>query len=185
MDNECNTSFKVVLTLYIALTLYLFAKDSVSTSMKFGLLLFLYIALYMDYKMDKLDKSMSGEHFTSDDGLTRRQRKIKELNDNRNTEGRFYVNCHSCGRDRVLDDKFNNLRRRYMRSREMCMSPCTVSREKTMGYFNEKFVDSSKIFCYNCLIDSDEKNRAYEQDYGGSYLYWPTLEDPVNGPPHV
>lgn len=74
----------------------------------------------------------------------------------------------------------------------MCMSPCTQPMTKKMSFFNDHYVDSSKIFCDNCIIDEEQKNLAYLQKYGayepefnGSYMYWPKQSNPLNGPPYV
>jgi hypothetical protein len=85
----------------------------------------------------------------------------------------------------LIDDKLNDRINRFFKKREMCVSPCVAGTEKKMSFFNDNFVDSSKVYCYNCLIDSKEKNKAYAPDYGGTYIYWPDLADPVNGPPYV
>ena len=90
-------------------------------------------------------------------------RKIKELNEHRNTEGRFYVDCHKCGRDKILEDMINNQRTVYLKSNKTPHTPCTHGREKTMSYYNEKFVDSSKIFYHNYNINS-AKNTSYTEE---------------------
>lgn len=171
------------------------------------MLVIMYVLLLINF--DDENNDVEDYINTQDNSFqTRRQQKIKELNDGRNTEGRFYVNCHKCGRDRILDDRFNNLKRRELEQKEMCIKPCTNTPEKSMSFYNENYVDSSKIFCYNCLIDEDEKNSSRIQTYGDPYadfksfrirdlkgtyakpydslyVYWPTLNDPVNGPPYV
>jgi hypothetical protein len=190
--NDCNIQFKIVLLVFTGLMVYLFAIGTISNITKALMLIFLYIMLYMDYNMDIRHKNTEGYHNmnnntdnNTDNNMSKRQKKVIELNNGRNTEGRFYVNCHGCGRDRIMDDRLNDRINKQFKKRDMCSRPCTEGSERKMSFFNDKYVDSSKIFCYNPLIEEDEKNRAYEQDYGGGYVYWPDLSDPVNGPPYI
>ena len=197
-----NFCFKLVLVLYLIILLFIFSKDDISFNVKLCALLIFYIMLCIAYLNDSpnqkkpeqfcgnLNKQFcsSNEHYSKP--LTRRQQEIRRLNNNRCTEGHFYVDCHSCGRDRVLDDKLD-----VTIDRCLSLGMCPELREKKMSYFNTHYVDSNKIFSYGGnLIDVDDKNIARIQTYGsnvyakpydGTYVYWPRLKDPVNGPPYV
>jgi len=226
MSNQQYTydiSFKIAIALYLPIILYVFSQDAISMNVKLCVILFFYVMLYIDYLNNTpFDKKPIIEKFCSmnsdlnrDLPMTRRQKEIKKLNNNRCTEGRFYVDCHSCGRKRVLDDMLDyniDIHRQY--DRQICMSPCSKGTDKKMSFFNSHYVDSDKIFSYDSnIIDSNEKNKeriqtyglvdskstkafkqsklclngkdVYEKKYDGTYVYWPTLDNPVNGPPYV
>lgn len=110
---------------------------------------------------------------------------IQRVNDrlikNRNTEGRFYVDCPNCDNTNIFTNTIVDTNVNTKIDTDIIID----KKRKTMSFFNDNYVDDSKIFCYNCLIDSKDKNLAYEQDYGGTYIYWPDFENPVNGPPYI
>jgi hypothetical protein len=210
-DNNCNIEFKIVLALYLVIILYIFSNNDVDMSVKLCFLLIFYAMLYIDYKIDNRTDNYENQHMQNnetfkntynntynDQPMTHRQMKIKELNNNRCSEGRFFVNCPSCGRNRILDDKMDKIDNKInnvIRKCKFCTRPCIKDIEKKMSFFNQHYIDSDKIFSYaGNLIDADEKNASfvqsfgrhpYELPYNRSYVYWPSLDDPVNGPPYV
>lgn len=198
---DCNrllsVQFKIVLFIYVVLMLYLFAMNKINDYIKIGMVVILYIMLYVDYKIDYDEEqyknkekynNLNDQTIISDkrDRLNNKMRnKIAELNRGRNYEGRFYVDCHKCGRQRIEEDINNRVCGNDKDQHKYCSVNCVGGKERAMSFYNNKYVDRSKIFCYNPLIDECEKNSSYEQDYGGTYIYFPTIADPVNGPPYL
>jgi hypothetical protein len=194
-EPRCNIHYKFVIFLFVLFVLYMFLKNEIDNATKIILLGSLFVVLYFDYNSSDTTECTDKEGFISTDGSnsdsdkepkTNRQIKIDELNRNREFEGRFFVKCHGCGRDRILEDSRDIDRMMKQRSRRY--GPCRDVKHRSMSFYNENYIDSSKIFCYNCLIDQDDKRREAEPNYGdpeSSYVYWPRFEDPVNGPPYV
>jgi hypothetical protein len=107
---------------------------------------------------------------------TPRQRHLDFLNKDRGKIGHFYVKCGKCGRQGVLD-KISDVSK-------TCHDGCPyVSDNEThgktedwrepMSFFNNKYIDTQQISCYNCLLDTETHRmiRNYKD-----YPY-------VNGPP--
>ena len=108
---------------------------------------------------------------------------IDRLNDTRGKLGRFYVDCPPCGRARILEDRTNILKEQLYRqkTKQKIYSQKHNEPNKTMSFYNTKYVDKDKIFCYNCLMDNVDNEKHVIKNY----VYWPSFEDPVNGPPYV
>jgi len=186
---RCNMKFKIILFMFIAMILYLFITEHVNTLVKITLLVILYFLLFVDQRSDnkKSDVFSETENFQSSND---REQRIKDLNDTRGTLGNFYVNCHSCGRKRILEER-HKLQRDKLHSCQSYRTPCTGSgtcigsckarEHETMSFFNNQYVDKDQIFCYNCLMDNVHNDRYFTKNY----VYWPDLTDPVNGPPSV
>lgn len=201
---DCNkllsVQFKIVMFIYVLLMLYLFAMNRINDYIKIAMVVVLYIMLYIDYKIDYEDEqyknkekynNLNDKTMLSDNHFKERlnakmRNKIAELNRGRNYEGRFYVDCQKCGRHRIEEDITNNkVCGNDKDQNKYCSVNCVGGKERAMSFYNNKYVDRSKIFCYNPLIDECEKNSSYEQDYGGTYIYFPTIADPINGPPYL
>jgi len=116
------------------------------------------------------------------DSFKSRRERVDELNALRGTLGNFYVNCPPCGRKRIIQERLQRQSdelNKYMLEidREKCA--CKNKYNQTMSYFNDKYTDKDQIFCYNCLMDNADSERYFIKNY----VYWPDIDDPVNGPP--
>jgi len=171
--NDCDLWFKIILFLFIAFTLYIFISDD-NFTLKILLLIILCFILFVDHSNNSHLKV--SEQFGS--SISREDR-IKKLNDSSGKTGNFYVKCHPCGRKRILEDRKKACRKCYDRS--YCSDPCTERKNETMSFFNNKYIDSNQISCYNCLMDDANNDRYFLKNY----VYWPSIKDPVNGPPYV
>src|SRR5579872_5115050 len=118
-------NFKIVLLFYIIFLFYLYIGNYIDNYAMLILFIFFLIMLYIIASSDtNIDKEDKMDKFANTDvdavidnvlldptqldmnkDMTNKQRVIKELNDGRYTEGRFYVDCHQCGRARLLDDR--------------------------------------------------------------------------------
>jgi hypothetical protein len=164
---------------------------------KITLLVFLYFILFVVYcNDDKKSRVLSDSETENFDSFKNREQRIKDLNDTRGKLGNFYVNCHPCGRKRILEER-HKLHRDilnsstsyttsctgsgYTKCKGMCTGACKEREHETMSFFNNQYVDKDHIFCYNCLMDNVHNDRYLAKNY----VYWPSISDPVNGPPHV
>lgn len=194
---DCNPKFKIILFIFITLILYVFITESVDTLVQITLLVILYFLLFVDHCNDNEGSCVfDPENTEGFDSYKNREERIKDLNDTRGKLGNFYVNCHSCGRKRILEER-HKIQQDILRSCQSYRTPCTgrgcasgckgtctgscKEREhETMSFFNNKYVDKDQIFCYNCLMDNVHNDRYFTKNY----VYWPTIRDPVNGPPY-
>jgi hypothetical protein len=104
-----------------------------------------------------------------------RQRKIDRLNSYRGQLGNFYVGCKPCGRARLLEDKIEVLENKLRQNTcKTCRDKCDCNNNPMM-FFNENYKNTDQIFCYNCLLDKNDKKiiRNYQD----------LLSLPSNGPP--
>lgn len=141
--------FKIILVLYIILLFYLFIGNYIDNYAMLLLFIFYLIMLYMIYNYDPNSNSNKIDTFDNTDvddvidnvlldpteldmnkNMTNKQRVIKELNNNRDTEGRFYVDCHQCGRARILDDRLNDRVNRFFKERNVYESLHTTNDKK-------------------------------------------------------
>lgn len=205
-DNNVNKrgiEFKILMFMLIVLILYLFIADAVNMSVQITLLIILYFMLYVDH----CNASTNGNHcdknntFEEFDSYKNREERIRDLNETRGKLGNFYVNCHSCGRKRILEER-HKLKQNILKncqsystpcqgsdckgtcqgtSRGTCQGTCQGREHETMSFFNNRYVDKNQIFCYNCLMDNVHNDRFFSKNY----VYWPKTNDPVNGPPYV
>lgn len=126
-----------------------------------------------------------------------REEKIDDTNERRCNEGRFYVNCHSCGRKRVIEelygrkpktgcDMMDNENKKC--NSKFCKEDCPSCKNRfnnTMSFYNDNYVDTDQIFCYNCLLDRYfPPDGVTKTPFAKNYIYWPSLEDPNNGVPY-
>src|SRR5271154_3401274 len=87
-----------------------------------------------------------------------RAQKIHDFNERRCDEGRFYVNCHACGRERVVQElygekpKCNMCKYGTNPTKKYCIDDCKIRANDTMSFYNKNYIDTDQIFCYNCLL---------------------------------
>lgn len=216
-SDTCDPKFKIILFILIVAILYLFINDTVDQLVKIILLVILYFMLFVDHCNDNEEscaftETKEGFIDTNEDDNDNedsnlipfeRESRINKLNNTRGKLGNFYVNCHSCGRKRILEER-HKLQSDVLRSCQSYRTPCTgrgvtncgnsgnetkgtctgscMGREhETMSFFNNQYVDLNQIFCYNCLLDNVHNDRYFLKNY----VYWPSISDPVNGPPYV
>lgn len=122
-----------------------------------GVLIYIYRSTLFEHYSNYID----GEK------LTKRQKTIHLLNSQRGEYGRFKVDCDSC-------DRSNE----YFNTESSIQKECD---KNTMSFFNDKYVETSQIYCYNCLISANDKNKEAIQTYGSTYVYDASLNDPNNG----
>jgi hypothetical protein len=119
---------------------------------------------------------------------TNRERRIRNQNKVRGTLGDFYVQCHGCGRDRIIEERgaknlgaqnFGKTCTSPLDSRRpYCLAGCKDRANLTMNFFNDQYVDTDHMYCYNCLMDDSEYwNRMSVRNYKD----FPS----VNGPPQT
>lgn len=185
ISTKYNLKFKIIMFMFITMILYFFITESVDMIVKVTLLVILYFMLFVDHCNDNEGSCVfSCTDTESFDSLKTREQRIEELNDTRGKLGNFYVNCHSCGRKRILEER-HKLRRDILNSRQSglyagsCTGSCKDREHETMSFFNNQYVDKNQIFCYNCLMDNVHNDRYFTKNY----VYWPNLNDSVNGPP--
>ena len=138
----------------------------------------LYLMLIIDYCVDYCNRSHHDGNIEGFDSFKNRAERIKDLNDSRGTTGNFYVECHGCGRDRILEDRKKTCN--SCTNENYCSVACKERENTSMSFFNKNYVDTDQIFCYNCLLDNDHNDRYFLKNY----VYWPDTNDPVNGPPY-
>lgn len=169
--NDCDIWFNIILFFLIAFILYIFISHNDFT-LKILLLIILFFILFVNHYNNS--NSKVSEHFGS--SISREER-IKKLNDSRGKTGNFYVECHKCGRQRILHDRKKISINCYDRS--YCADLCAKSKNETLSFYNNKYIDSNQISCYNCLMDNANNERYFVKNY----VYWPNIKDRVNGPP--
>lgn len=155
------------------------------------LIVILVISVFCILRHANVNSDNNSEHFdvTVGKNKNRRTERIKRLNDSRCCNGRFYVNCHACGRRRIIQELYGNRHRRTgcgcnKDGKGFCSDVCKQRGEKTMSFYNDRYVDKDQIFCYNCLRDRYIPSDGVSfTPFAKNYVYWPTLEDPVNGVP--
>jgi len=137
------------------------------------LLLFIYILIAYLVKNYLFDDRF--EQFEQ----TNRERRIRNQNKVRGTLGYFYVQCHGCGRDRIIQERgAKTCNCPLDGGRPYCLAGCKDRANMTMNFFNDKYVDTDHIYCYNCLMDDSEYwNRMSVRNYKD----FPS----VNGPPQT
>jgi hypothetical protein len=146
------------------------------------------------------------ETFESFESL--RQKRIYNLNKDRGKLGNFYVQCHKCGRAGLLEEKEKSLQANEKKcfkfknysadscpgsvtsipgAKDSCTSTCEHCKEKnqTMSFFNKQYIDMDQAFCYNCLMDAQDKAKAYDVPYEANLLRNFNNFPPVNGPPGI
>ena len=170
----------------------------------------LYMDLYIDYMNDINQPVCDSEQFAGsinssinhDETKTNRHRMIDLLNRNRYREGRFFMPCECC-------DKRTMKNIEYKRSPTKKHNPnididsqnlklddhCNVlygsnKHDGGMSFYNSKYVDTTKTNCYGCIINVKDKMISKIQHYGdepviSDYIFWPTLESPINGAPYI
>jgi exonuclease III len=111
---------------------------------------------------------------------------IDKLNDTRGKLGRFHVDCLPCGRARILEDRADILKEQQKKKQNLHnqilhQEHNQERKHETMSFYNTKYVDKNKIFCYNCLMDNPDNEKHFIKNY----VYWPSFENPINGPPYV
>lgn len=77
----------------------------------------------------------------------------ENINDNRGLLGNFYVDCHKCDRNRILDSDNNKQLR-------TCTKDKIYNDTEGMRYYS-KYIDMGNN-CYNCLIDNRLITRNYK-----------------------
>lgn len=125
------------------------------------------------------------------DKISTRQRHLNFLNKDRGKIGHFLVNCGRCGRQGILDkisevsksspdcpyatDQYNGGQYNgdEMNGKAQSCNGCNHKCNDTMSFFNNKYIDTKQIFCYNCLLDTDTHMLIR------NYQDFPS----VNGPP--
>lgn len=116
------------------------------------------------------------------------EQRIADTNNRRNNEGRFYVNCHACGRERVMQELYGKDTRPKKNNdsqNKYCIDDCGFRSNNTMSFYNNNYVDSDNIFCYNCLLDNYfPPDNVTMTPFAKNHIYWPSLEDPNNGVPY-
>lgn len=174
-----NYENNIALAIFIIFILCLFVSNAIDLFCKIILLVIIYVLLFTDIvnlSDVQSDNLLNVEGF---DSYKNREQRIKDLNDSRGKTGNFYVACHPCGRERILED-----RKKVCRScsnRSYCRDTCKEHQNESMSFFNKQYVDTDQIFCYNCLLDSVHNDRYFMKNY----VYWPDVDDPVNGPPYI
>lgn len=124
--------------------------------------------------------------------LTPRQKRLNFLNKDRGKTKQFLVKCGRCGRQGILDNIAETMKNppdcpyslgQYDSNQyngdemygkaQSCYGCPDEKCNETMSFFNNKYIDTEQIFCYNCLLDTDTHMliRNYED-----FPY-------VNGPP--
>lgn len=190
-NNKYDVTFKIVLFLVISVILYLFIKDEIDTSTKIFLLLVLYFLLLADY-CNSIHNTYSKEgvkegfidaddDYAVDQSLTRREKRIQALNATRGMDGNFYVQCHKCGRGRLLEDRQQKELAKNLcpgclsgvSKDGFCLGNCKQKEHQTMSFFNKQYIDTDQIDCYDCLLD------RHAQLTIRNIMDFP----PVNGPP--
>jgi hypothetical protein len=172
--------FNIISKRFLLLALYIidkFQTEIMAYGVSIDFILFLLTAfvLFVLLFMNICDDDLL-ENF---DSYKNREERIKDLNDSRGKTGNFYVKCHACGRKRILQDRKKICNR--CSDTAYCLDSCKEGQNEKMSFFNNKYIDKDQIFCYNCLMDNDHNNRYFLKNY----VYWPSMKDPVNGPPYV
>lgn len=135
-------TYRVIILLITIIILFFFINNSMDIITKIIIILLLHSILYSDYYSDYYN-----EYFGNTINTTSNHQ-IQELNKDRGTLGNFYVNCHKCGRDRILEDKQNI-------KQHVCISNANQHKiEDSMSYDNNKYI-SNENQCYNCLLDNN------------------------------
>ena len=175
MNHENN----VALAIFIIFVLCLFVSNAIDLFCKIILLIIIYVLLFTEIDDQSESDNPSDLNVENFDSYKNREQRIKDLNDSRGKTGNFYVDCHLCGRARILED-----RKKVCTScsnRSYCRDTCKEHQNESMSFFNDRYVDTDQTFCYNCLLDSTHNDRYFLKNY----VYWPDVDDPVNGPPYV
>lgn len=134
-------SYRVIIFLITVLLLLFFFNNDTHLITKIISVLVLHAILYSD---------CYAEYFDNVVGKT-----PEELNTNRGLLGTFYVDCHKCGRDRILEDN-NKQIRKFKQNKKHDITD-------SMSYYNDKYIDM-KNQCYNCLLNNTSLKRNYK-DY--------------------
>lgn len=166
------------------------------------LILLLLFVIYTEieksyFNQDIIEEQKEGFHnLDAIETKTNRERIIDLLNNNRKTEGALYVPCRDCNskskKISLLSDDDRRCRLSGIDINDITYgnvyNQCKSNDNKGMSFYNNKYVDSTKINCYGCLVSQSDKCRSKIQHYGddrSDYLFWASLEDPVNGPPYI
>lgn len=162
---EFELGFKLGLFIFIILVLYLFVDKAIDIGIKIILIVMLYFILLSDRCYDAKNNCHEGFGRSGD--------RIKALNKDRGMLGQFYVPCHKCGRERIIEEKKKSRGSCLKHNEGYCMDNCADRTKDTMSFYNEKYIDTDQIYCYNCLLDRD--TQLYQRNYK-NFPY-------VNGPP--
>lgn len=109
---------------------------------------------------------------------------IDEINASRGTLGTFYVDCPPCGRGRIIEDKEQKQQNdydTYMMVAKLSKYSCGQKPSyKPMSYYS-RYIDNDVKPSYNGLMSNPDNERFFIKNY----IYWPDIDDPVNGPPAI
>lgn len=125
------------------------------------------------FKCQYSKNEMFDENSTYPNRITRDKR-LYDLNRDRGFTGRFYVKCHDCDRNRAIEEKKRH-ESPSPHKNLYCMTKCCdrTKTNDTMSFYNNKYIDTDKIFCYNCL--GDDKTHKLVRNF----RTFPA----INGPP--
>lgn len=151
----------IVFFLVMAIT-YIFITSVVNVSIKFSLVFILLLLISMNCKIN------------TQENFGRTNNDVCESNKLRGQLGNFYVDCHKCGRERLIQEKEDlNKECDYNNEGNYCKSNCKDKINNSMSFYNNAYIDKNQINCYNCLLDEDS------QKYMRNMKNFPY----VNGPP--
>jgi hypothetical protein len=179
-ENNLALSFRQAFMIIIIFVLCLFITNVMDLFCIIIILIIIYFLLFAVTDQTKSDdrSNLDIENF---DSYKNREQRIKDLNDSRGKTGNFYVDCHPCGRARILEDRKKVCTGDSNSSRSYCRDTCKERQNESMSFFNNRYIDTNQTFCYNCLLDSTHNDRYFLKNY----VYWPDIDDPVNGPPYL
>lgn len=184
MSRENNIAFVI----FIIFAFCLFVTNAIDLFCKIIILIIIYLLLFTNLRQSGSD-IRSNPDIENFDSYKNREQRIKDLNDSRGKTGHFYVDCHPCGRERILEDRkktctgdpsLSQSSQSSQLSRSYCRDTCKERQNESMSFFNNRYVDIDQTFCYNCLMDRTHNDRYFLKNY----VYWPDIDDPVNGPPY-
>jgi Ca2+/Na+ antiporter len=184
-DSYPTINLFLFILLILIFVLYLFSTDD--TILVTLILLFVIFAIYFYY--NSFYFNTKGENFILDENeneditlgyMTERERRIRKLNATRGKTGQFYVPCHKCGRDRILQERRKmeldaNLCPACLNNGIYCLGRCIEPEGENMHFFNSKYIDVNATSCYDCILDKEADKMLKT-----AYREFPT---PVNGPP--
>lgn len=159
--------YKCSLLLLLILIVCIFIDKNIQLYIKIVLIVLLYFLLLAD---KCYDNGESSECFGRDHD------RIYDLNKDRGRLGNFYVNCHQCVRDRLLEEEKQSREKcEQCDGANYCLANCTQETEKTMSFYNKKYIDNDMIYCYNCPLDKN--TQLFLRNYD-NFPY-------INGPPQT
>src|SRR5437763_11262237 len=94
--------YEIILFLLTIFILYHYINDDFDDRTTFIYLIILFVLMVVFYNNYLIQENFTYTKDNDSPYKTNKQKRIDLMNSNRNTAGRFYVDCHACGRDRIL-----------------------------------------------------------------------------------